>query len=182
MTSAQTAYAACSAERTMSRRRRRAPVIAAPTEKTAHRSAKQTASRPSSATSGSRVLGAVLLLRLVLRRTARHDLLGVETRRLVAPFDDHLASLREHVGQDALVGDRHRLAAVLAGELEREPIRRRVPLDAAGTHPALHAEVLAGVLVPLREELVHLEVVHRRALDAGVDEIGHRGCDQDGPD
>ena len=48
-------------------------------------------------------------------------------------------------GRMPLVRDRHRLAAVLARELEGELVGRRVPLHAAGAHPALHAQVLAVV-------------------------------------
>src|SRR5262249_21480897 len=107
----------------------------------------------------------------VLRWAAGHDLLRRQRPLPVVALDDHLAALGEHVGQDAAIRHRDRLGAVLAGEIERELVGVRIPAHRPGAHPALHAQVLAGVRRLVRGELVHLEVVGRGAPDAGVHEV-----------
>src|SRR5262245_30738139 len=94
-------------------RRTSEPRTQAPTADTPQISARQTARRPSSGmTSGGGSALPLGLLRLVLRRAAGHDLLRGERALPIAPLDHDLASLREHVGQDALVRDGYRLAPV----------------------------------------------------------------------
>src|SRR5262245_55003209 len=153
-------------------RRISAPRTEAPTANTPQINARQTARRPSSGmTSGGGGALPFGLLRLVLRRAAGHDLLRGERAFPVPPFDHDLASLREHVGQNALVGDGYGLAAVLPRQLEGELVGPGIPAHRAGAHPALDPQVLAVVRRLAGDEFVHLEVVRGRAADPGIDEV-----------
>src|SRR5262249_45080143 len=95
-----------------------------------------------------------IYLGLVLRRAAGHDLPGGDDGAAVASLDDHLAPLREHVGQDATVRDGDGVTAVLAAELEGEIVGGGVPVHAPAADPALHPQVLTGMCCALGEELV----------------------------
>src|SRR3712207_1928040 len=103
------AYIARRPESTSSRRPARAPYSDATTPYAASASARISAKRPAVST-GSRPLGLGLELRGALRD--ERVLHAHERPALLADVDHHLAAAAERIRDDALVGDRHRRAAL----------------------------------------------------------------------
>ena len=108
--------------------------------------------------------------------------------RRIQALDNHVSTLRKHIRQNPLVGDRNPCGNSANGhgarlnrcQPEGQIEGRRVPLDRAVLHPPGNPDIGIGQCRLVEQKLVYGEVIHLGFLDTGIDQITDRADDEQG--